>query len=52
MAANGKHKLEMNDLMIRFPHLMEQILRKLDNESLVKSIGAARIWKYFIDDTK
>ena len=50
--ASEKHKLEMKDLMIRFPHLMEQILRKLDNESLVKSIGVARIWKEFIDDTK
>ena len=52
MATNDRHELEMNDLMIRFPHLMEQILRKLDNESLVKSIGVARIWKNFINDTK
>ena len=43
---------EMSNLMIRFPHLMEQILRKLDNETLVKSIGVARIWKEFIGDTK
>ena len=50
--ASEKHKLELKDLIIRFPHLMEQILRKLDNESLVKSIGVARIWKEFIDDTK
>ena len=49
---NEKLKLEMNDLMIRFPHLMEQILRKLDHESLVKSKGVARIWKEFINNTK
>ena len=45
-------KLEIEDLIPRFPHLMEQILQKLDNESLVKSTGVARIWKEFIDDTK
>ena len=52
MATNDKHKIEMNELMIRFPHLMEQILRKLDHESLVKSKGVARIWKEFINNTK
>ena len=52
MATNDHFQLEMNDLMIRFPHLMEQILQKLDNESLVKSKGVAKIWKEFINNTK
>ena len=39
----------MEDLIPRFPHLMEQILQKLDNESLVKSRKVARIWQQFID---
>ena len=39
----------MNGLFLRFPHLMEQILQKLDNESLVKSREVARIWQEFID---
>ena len=39
----------MKDLFLRFPHLMEQILQKLDNESLVKSREVAGIWQEFID---
>ena len=42
-------KLEIEDLIPRFPHLMEQILQKLDNESLVKGRKVARIWQQFID---
>ena len=44
-----KPNFEMKDLFLRFPHLMEQILQKLDNKSLVKSREAARIWQEFID---
>ena len=47
-----KHKLEMKDLILRFPHLMEQILQKLDNKSLVKSREVAKIWQEFVDETK
>ena len=50
--AKRKQKLEMKALMIRFPHLMEQILQKLDNKSLVKSREVAKIWQEFIDETK
>ena len=47
-----KQKLEMKDLILRFPHLMEQILQKLDNKSLVKSREVAKIWQEFVDETK
>ena len=47
-----KQKLEMKDLILRFPHLMEQILQKLDNKSLVKSRKVAEIWQEFVDETK
>ena len=50
--AKRKQKLEMKALMIRFPHLMEQILQKLDNKSLIKSREVAKIWQEFIDKTK
>ena len=39
----------MKDLLLRFAHLMEQILQKLDNKSLVKSREVSRIWQTFID---
>ena len=42
----------MNNIPLRFPHLMEQILQKLDNESLVKSRKVGRMWQKFIDQTK
>ena len=42
----------MNGLFLRFPHLMEQILQKLDNKSLVKSREVTRIWKKLIDQKK
>ena len=35
--------------MLRFPHLPEQILQKLDNESLFKSREVARSWQNLID---
>lgn len=50
--AKRKQKLEMKDLILRFPHLMEEILQKLDNKSLVKSREVAKIWQEFIDETK
>ena len=42
----------MNNVPLRYPHLMEQILQKLDNESLVKSRKVGRMWQKFIDQTK
>ena len=41
--------LEMNKIILRFPHLMEQILQKLDNEGLAKSREVARSLQTFID---
>ena len=42
-------KLEMNNFVLRFPHLIEQILQKLDNKGLAKSREIARSWQDFID---
>ena len=39
----------MQDLMLRFPHLPEQIFQKLDSESLSKSREVARYWQNIID---
>ena len=40
---------EMNEIILRFPHLMEQILQKLDNEGFAKSREVARSLQTFID---
>ena len=40
---------EMNEIILRFPHLMEQIIQKLDNEGLAKSKEVARSLRTFID---
>ena len=45
-------ELEMKNVLLNFPHLMEQILQKLDDKSLVKSREVARMWKKFIDQRK
>ena len=39
----------MRVIMLRFPHLAEQILQKLDNKGLVKSREVQRSWQKFID---
>ena len=40
----------MDKLMLRFPHLFEQIFGKLNTESLFKSREIAKSWKYFINE--
>ena len=35
--------------MLRFPHLIDQVLQKLDDKGLLKSREAARLWQEFID---
>ena len=42
-------RFEINKIILRFPHLMEQILQKLDNEGLAKSREVARSLQIFID---
>ena len=42
-------KLEMNNFILRFPHLIEQILQKMDSKGLAKSREVATIWQKFID---
>ena len=40
----------MRDLILRFPHVAEQICQQLDNKSLAKCRGVERLWKKFIDE--
>ena len=40
----------MNELIVRFPHLMIQIIKKMDNKGLVKSRKVTRTWQRFIDE--
>ena len=40
----------MKVVMLRFPHLAEQILQKLDNEGLTKSREVEPLWQKFIDE--
>ena len=42
--------IKMDNLMLKFPHLPEQIFQKLNNESLFKSRKVARSWKYLINE--
>ena len=39
----------MKIVMLRFPHLAEQIFQKLDNKGMAKSIEVEQFWKQFID---
>ena len=40
----------MNDLIVRFPHLMRQLVHKTDNKGLAKTREVARTWQKFIDE--
>ena len=40
----------MNIVMLRFPHLAEQILQKLDNKGMAKSREVDCFWEKFIDE--
>ena len=41
--------MKIQDLILKFPHLPEQIFQKLDNESLSKSREVSKFWKNVID---
>ena len=41
--------MKMQDLMLKFPHLPEKILQKLDSESLFKCREVSRPWQNIID---
>ena len=41
--------MQMQNLMLKFPHLPEQIFQKLDTESLFKSREVSESWKNVID---
>ena len=40
----------MDVLIMKFPHLLEQIFQKLNDESLIKSREVEQSWQYFIDE--
>ena len=42
--------MKMDNLMLKFPHLQEQIFQKLNDESLFKSREVGRSWKYLINE--
>ena len=42
----------MEEASLRFPHLTEQILEKLDNVSLTKLRKVSNSWQYLIDNQK
>ena len=41
--------MKVEDLMLRFPHLPEQIFQKLDNKNLFKCREVAKSWQNLID---
>ena len=43
-------KSHITVVMLRFPHLAEQILQKLDNQGLAKSRKVVQAWQKFIDE--
>jgi hypothetical protein len=48
-----KHNLlNIDCVLLRFPHLGEQIFQELDNQDLSKSLILCRYWKKFIEDKK
>ena len=40
----------MRDLILRFPHVAEQIFQQLNNEDLAKSREVEMLWQKFIDE--
>ena len=42
----------MEDMFWKFPHIGEQIFKKLSNKSLLKCMKVAKTWKYFITNEK
>ena len=38
----------MEDMLWRFPHVGEQVFKKLSNKSLIKCMKIARTWENFI----
>jgi hypothetical protein len=42
--------MKMDNLMLKFPHLQEQIFQKLNDESLFKSREVGRSWNYLINE--
>ena len=42
--------LVMRELILRIPHLAEQIFQQLENEDLAKSREVEKLWQKFIDE--
>jgi hypothetical protein len=43
-------KSHMTVVMLRFPHLAEQILKKVNKNGLAKSREVEHVWQKFIDE--
>ena len=43
------HTIQIEDFLLRFPHIAEQIFEQLDNRSLTKCRGVSKLWRRFID---
>ena len=42
----------MEDMLLKFPHVGQQIFKKLSNKNLTKSKEVARTWEHFITNEK
>ena len=42
----------MEDMLWKFPHVGQQIFKKLSNKALAKNKKVARTWKHFITNEK
>ena len=48
--ANRIYQVDMENLILRFSHLVIQIFEKLDNKSLTKCREVRKSWQKFIDE--
>ena len=42
-------RFDINEIILRFPHMIEQLLQKLDNKGLARSREVSRTWQKLID---
>ena len=45
-------EIKIEEIFLRLPHVGEQILEELDNQSLTKCREVSKYWKNFIDNQK
>ena len=42
----------LDEMMLRFPHIIQDVLEELDNKSLTKCREVSRSWCSFLDEQK